>query len=95
MLVLAVTWVAKEGKEEEVAELFRQLTGPSRKEPGCLMYVVHTQNGKPRDFFIYEQYKDQAALDAHRASPHFQEIAQGPLRQIADRKDGNLYTPLE
>jgi quinol monooxygenase YgiN len=68
---------------------------PSRKEPGCLIYVVHTHNDKPREFFIYEQYKDQAALDAHRASPHFQQIAAGPLSQIADRKDGNLYTPLD
>ena len=95
MLVLAVTWVAKEGKEKEVAELFRQLTPEARNEPGCLMFVVHTHNERPREFFIYEQYRDQAALDAHRATPHFQKIARGSLLEVAERKEGNLYTPLD
>lgn len=95
MLVLAVTWVAKEGKEAQVADLFRELTEASRKEPGCLGYTVHIHNERPREFFLYEVYKDQAALDAHRATLHFQKIARGPLMQIADRKEGNLYTPLE
>lgn len=95
MLVLAVTWVAKEGKEQEVARLFRDLTAASRKEPGCLGYTVHIHNERPREFFLYEVYKDEAALDAHRASPHFQKVAKGALSAIADRKEGNLYTPLE
>ena len=95
MLVLAVTWVAKEGKEEEAAALFRQLTFASRKEPGCLGYTVHVHNDRPREFFLYEQYRNQAALDAHRASLHFQKIARGPLLELAERKDGNLYTPLD
>lgn len=95
MLVLAVTWVAKEGKEREVARLFRDLTAASRKEPGCIGYTVHTHNERPREFFLYEVYTDQAALDAHRAAPHFQQIARGSLMQLADRKEGNLYTPLE
>ena len=95
MLVLAVTWVAKAGKEKEVAQLFRDLAAASRKEPGCIGYTVHTHNERPGEFFLYEVYKDQGALDAHRASPHFRRIAAGALSQIADRTDGSLYTPLE
>lgn len=95
MLVLAVTWVAKEGKDEQAAELFRRLTVDSRKEPGCLMYIVHRHKDDPGNFFIYEQYRDQAALDAHRAAPHFQKIAATALPEIAERKEGNLYTPLD
>jgi len=34
MVVLAVTWIAKSGKEVEVADLFSKLTAESRKEPG-------------------------------------------------------------
>jgi quinol monooxygenase YgiN len=30
---------------------------------------------------IYEQYRDEAALEAHRASPHFHEHAIGGLYQ--------------
>lgn len=95
MLVLAVTWIAKEGKEEQAVALFRQLTVDSRQEPGCAMYIVHRHNENPREFFIYEQYEDQAALDAHRAAPYFQKIARGTLLECAERKEGNFYTPLE
>ena len=94
MLVLAVTWVAKEGQERRAADLFRELESESRNEAGCAMYVVHTRNDNPREFFIYEQYHDQAALDAHRASAHFQRIARGTLSECAERKDGALFTPI-
>lgn len=95
MLVLAVTWVAKQGKEDQTAQLFRQLTAASRQEPGCLMYIVHRHKDDPRAFFIYEQYRDEAALQAHRDSAHFQKLAKGTLSDIADRKEGSLYTPLD
>ncbi len=62
MVVLAVTWMAKVGHEAEVAALFEKLTEQSRKEPGCAMYQVHRHKTEPRRFFIYEQYKDDAAL---------------------------------
>jgi len=52
-------------------EVFSKLTEESRKEPGCVMYVVHRHKTEPRRFFIYEQYKDDAALEAHRAAHTF------------------------
>src|SRR5437016_1716663 len=95
MVVLAVTWVAKEGKEDKTVQLFRQLAEASRNEPGCAMFVAHRGIENPRQFFIYEQYHDQTALDAHRAAPYFREIARGSLLECADRKEGVLYTALD
>ena len=94
MVVLAVTWVAKAARETEVVALFSQLTTESRKEPGCVMYQVHRHRTEPRRFFIYEQYKDEAALEAHRAAAHFLQYAKKELPKIADRVEGNLYEPL-
>jgi len=94
MVVLAVTWMAKPAHENDVAELFRKLQVASRQEPGCLMYMVHRHKADALRFFIYEQYRDDAALEAHRQSPHFQTYAIGQLRQIAERKEGELYFPL-
>ena len=48
MVVLAVTWMAKAGRESEVAELFAKLTEESRKEQGCVMYMVHRHRTEPR-----------------------------------------------
>jgi (4S)-4-hydroxy-5-phosphonooxypentane-2,3-dione isomerase len=94
MVVLAVTWVAKNGNEAAVAELFSKLTAESRKEPGCVTYQVHRHRTEPRRFFIYEQYKDDGALEAHRTAPHFLQYAKKELPKIADRIDGQLYEPL-
>jgi quinol monooxygenase YgiN len=94
MVVLAVIWMAKTGRETETAQLFSKLTEESRKEPGCAMYQVHRHKTEPRRFFIYEQYKDDAALEAHRASPHFLQHAKKELPKVAERVEGNLYEPL-
>jgi quinol monooxygenase YgiN len=94
MVVLAVTWMAKVGHENETAAIFSKLTEASRQEPGCAMYVVHRHKTEPRRFFIYEQYRDDAALEAHRAAPHFLQFAKKELPRVADRVEGNLFVPL-
>ena len=95
MIVLAVLWVAKKGQGEKAAELFRQLTKASLKEPGCETYIVHRHKDEPERFFIYERYRDEAALEEHRNTKHFQQIARGELLDVAERLEGALYTPLE
>ena len=94
MVVLAVTWMAKVGHENDVAGLFTTLTEASRKEPGCVMYQVHRHKTEPRRFFIYEQYKDDAALEAHRTTAHFLQYARKDLPKVADRVEGNLFEPV-
>ena len=94
MVVLAVTWMANPGKETEVAEIFGKLEAASRREPGCLMYVVHRHQSDPLRFFIYEQYADDTALEVHRGSPHFQQYAIEALKNIGVRREAELYTPL-
>jgi quinol monooxygenase YgiN len=42
---------------------------------------------------IYEQYRDQKAVEAHRATPHFRDYAVGGLYQLMlDRQVENLNT---
>jgi quinol monooxygenase YgiN len=95
MICVAVTYVMKAGHEEEAVGLFRELTGPTRAEPGCRMYLVHRSAADPRKFFLYEQYDDQAALDAHRASPHFAKYATGGLFPLIESRTPEIYVPLE
>lgn len=95
MIVLAVTWMAKDGEQEEVARIFGQLEAEARKESGCLMFIVHRHRTDPRRFFIYEQYRDDAALEEHRASAHFQKYVVGQLPRHGTRVEGELYRPLD
>jgi len=94
MIVLAVTWKAHSGKESEVARVFSILQSESRQEPGCLMYVVHRGQEDRSRFFVYEQYRDQAALEAHRNTAHFKQYARGELAKLGERVEGNLYEPI-
>lgn len=65
-----------------IEEILRKLMTASRKEPGCVTYIPHFVEGEPATVLIYEQYKDEAALEAHRSSPHFQQYAAGGLYQL-------------
>lgn len=94
MICVAVTYVIKPGHEDEAIALFRKLTGATRAEPGCRMYQAHRSTSDPRRFFLYEQYDDQAALDAHRVAPHFTQYAAGGLFQILESRAPELYEPL-
>ncbi|HEY6181576.1 MAG TPA: putative quinol monooxygenase [Terriglobales bacterium] len=95
MVVLVVSWMAKPGHEKEVVSVFTKLTEESRKEPGCIMYLVHQHKTDARRFLVYEQYKDDAALEAHRASAHFLQYAKKELPKLGERVEGNLYSPIE
>ncbi len=76
---------------EKVAETLRALTLASRREPGCIHYVPHFVEGDPETVVIYEQYRDEAALEAHRASEHFHAHAIGGLYQMMkERASENL-----
>jgi len=66
---------------EEISTILRELTDASRAEPGCISYIPHRVESDPDTIVIYEQYQDQAALDAHRHSPHFALYAVGGLYQ--------------
>lgn len=66
---------------ERIAAILRELTEASRTEPGCVNYVAHTVQGEPDTVLIYEQYRDEAAREAHRASSHFERLATGGLYQ--------------
>jgi quinol monooxygenase YgiN len=94
MICLAVTYVVKPGHEDEVAELLVQLTAATRTEPGCRMYLAHRSTTDTRRFFLYELYDDQTAIDAHRAAPHFDELAKGKMFPLLESRLPELYTPL-
>jgi quinol monooxygenase YgiN len=75
----------------DVVETLRLLAAASRQEPGCVSYIPHRLEDDPDTVLIYEQYRDAAALDAHRASKHFKEHAVGGLFQkMRERSVENL-----
>lgn len=81
MISFTVRMTFRPDDREEITRILRELTPASRQEPGCVSYIPHRVESEPDTVLIYEQYRDQAALDAHRASPHFAQYAVGGLYQ--------------
>jgi quinol monooxygenase YgiN len=65
----------------EVADMLRALTEAARQEPGCVTFVPHYIDGDRDTVLIYEQYRDTAAAEAHRQSPHYKQYVVGGLYQ--------------
>jgi len=43
-------------------------------EPGCRQFDVCRNPAEPELFFLYELYDDEAAIQAHLQSAHFQQM---------------------
>ena len=67
---------------QNISGILEKLAKASREEPGCVSYIPHWVEGDPTTVLIYEQYKDGASLEAHRASQHFKEFAVAGLYQL-------------
>lgn len=59
---------------DRVEAALKEMIPLSRAEDGCAMYMVSRLNDDPDQFIIYEHYRDEAAVQAHRESPHFKRI---------------------
>jgi len=95
MLALIVHFNVKSGDEGKTRELMRKMQEHTRQEPGCRLYVGHQSTEDPRRFCFYEQYDDQAALDAHRAAPYFDRYVINGLAKLTETKTQESFLPVD
>src|ERR1700688_2470104 len=69
-----------EGFDALVAETVAQIR---QREPGTLVYAVHTVEGKPLERIFYELYRDRAAFDAHEEQAHTRRMLAGREQFLA------------
>jgi quinol monooxygenase YgiN len=55
------------------------------KEPGCRVFNITVLNSNPNHVFLYEVYDNEAALEAHRQTPHFKKYQEATKGMVADR----------
>ena len=75
--------VKPEGRERFLKAIEVDALGSERDEPGCLRFNVLHDQQDPNVYYFYEVYRDEAALEAHRAAPHY-----AVWRAAADTLDG-------
>lgn len=84
---LFAKWKVREGNLNTVLRLLPNLAKLSRAEEGCVFYEVHQGRSEPNILMLYECYRDEAALDAHRASEHFQRIVIGEIVPLLESRE--------
>jgi quinol monooxygenase YgiN len=67
MLTLTARLTVKAKREQPFERIMSIAVPKVREEPGNHAYILHRSTQDPRVFMLYEEYDDQAALEAHRA----------------------------
>ena len=72
MFAIFVTINIKPGCAEEFTEAsLGDARGSVRDEPGCFRFDINRDPEVPTRFYLYEVYRDAAALEDHKMAPHF------------------------
>jgi quinol monooxygenase YgiN len=71
MYQICVKFTVKDGGLDEMLPILDELIKETRKEPGNISYQLFQSVSDPAVLAVFEQWKDQEAIDAHNASAHF------------------------
>lgn len=86
MIVLQATVpVASDGRDELI-EAATKLAEQSRMEDGTIDYRFTADIEEPHVFRVFEQYENEAAMNAHMESEHFETFQD----QISGLVDGDI-----
>ncbi|MBW9055567.1 putative quinol monooxygenase [Rhizobium mesosinicum] len=72
------------GKASELGAFLSAMRVHSRAEPGNLRWDIWRDKANPDRFVLDELYVDDAAVAAHRDTPHFKDYA-ARIGDLADR----------
>ena len=76
IVVTARARIKPEARDEAIAAA-RRMRDASIAEPGCQEYNFWFAFDDDHELLVFERWDDQAALDAHFATPHLAEFARG------------------
>jgi quinol monooxygenase YgiN len=95
MLINAVIYTFPPEKAAEAKRTLVALRDASRTEAGCLAFDVAQDVDDANVYFLYEEWRDQAALDEHYASDHFQRFGVNGVRTLATNRIGHRCRSLD
>ncbi len=70
MLIVTGVVEVSDAAVEKAIDAAQEMVAETLKEPGCLIYEFSQILGQATRFRVYEEWQDQAALEAHFATPH-------------------------
>ncbi|HEV8020166.1 MAG TPA: putative quinol monooxygenase [Candidatus Lustribacter sp.] len=95
MLVQAVIYTVPADKVDEAIGVLRSLRDGSRGEAGCVCFDVSQSVDDAGTFVLYEEWRDQDALDVHYKTVHFNKFGINGIRTLAVNRVAHRCQPLE
>jgi len=90
--VLIARYYVKPGNSQAVREALGKMAARVKAdEPACLVYNANVDPQNENLYCLYEIYKDDAALVAHRETPHFKEIIEGLIVPLLEKREREIY----
>ena len=95
MQALLARYHAEPGNGDTVAAVLRQMAeAVARDEPACVTYHAARSTDDPDVFVLYEEYVDEAALLAHRETPHFKALIEGTIVPLLASREREILVPV-
>jgi quinol monooxygenase YgiN len=93
MIVLVARYYGKSGQGDAIEAMLKQMAAlVVANEPGCRLYHANRSRENADLFLLYEQYVDEAAFQYHRTTPYFQQIVEGSIVPLLEKRERELYT---
>lgn len=90
--VLIARYYVKPGNSQAVREALGKMAARVKAdEPACVVYNANVDPQNENLYCLYEIYKDEAALVAHRETPHFKEIIEGIIVPLLEKREREIY----
>lgn len=89
VITLLCPIIAAPGRGAEMKAALQQLAAATVQEAGNICYRLHSTDN-PDEFIIYEQWKNQAALDSHMATEHLTEFLADEKKLLAAQPAGKF-----
>lgn len=92
-IVVVARWRMAPEAVPEVLALVADLREQSLAEPGNQGYEAFQSAGEPGELLLLERYADQAAIEAHRASAHYQALVVRRILPLLSGRQVELLRP--
>lgn len=86
MIGVLAKLVIKPGGNAAFEAAMKPIVAKVRAEAGNKLYALY-KTPEDNGYLLFERYDDEAALERHRASPHYEELRQMLAEHLISRPD--------
>lgn len=92
-IIVVAQWRTTQASLGTIESYLAELASQSRAEPGCLGYEVLQGRDDPTTIVLIERYRDEASLEAHARTRHYEDLVVGRIRPLLTDRTVEILQP--